>query len=290
MIEKLLRLSCFFVFLGRGYEHIFFDAPYRAFFWDEELLKPLVEGFSSCSWHEYVTSPLTDLFIEKIVLAIGIFYLICAYLSLFVKKDNLWRKRILFIGSVSLFILSLLKFKTHFYQIGQILELTLQWSSGLFLIYYINQEINPSDEKLYKFLKLAVGLTFLGHGLYAIGYYPVPGKFIDMIIIMTALSEDQSLLFLQVAGVFDIFVFSFCNLNLIDKYVFSFAAIWGGFTSFARIGTSLFLSLSLSSLHSSFYEVIFRLPHFLIPLACVYISLNNQKNLSPQNLQSYVGN
>jgi len=41
----VLRISCCCLLVGRAWQHLFWDAPFRAFLWDEHLLQGIVEGF-----------------------------------------------------------------------------------------------------------------------------------------------------------------------------------------------------------------------------------------------------
>ena len=71
---KLLKISVVLVFLGRAWQFIFWDAPFRTFFWNENLLKPFVETVIGIDWQTYAHSPLLDVFIDSSVFAFGILY------------------------------------------------------------------------------------------------------------------------------------------------------------------------------------------------------------------------
>ena len=40
---KILKLAIVLVFAGRDWQHIFWNVPFRNFFFDEQLLKPIIE-------------------------------------------------------------------------------------------------------------------------------------------------------------------------------------------------------------------------------------------------------
>jgi hypothetical protein len=65
MFRYLLSFSAFLIFFGRAYQFFFFGAPYRAIFWDESLLSPVVEGLFNYTWQEYATNLKVNTFIEK---------------------------------------------------------------------------------------------------------------------------------------------------------------------------------------------------------------------------------
>ena len=59
-----------------------------------------------------------------------------------------------------------------------------------------NKKTGEAETVLY--LKIAIALTFSAHGLYAIGYYPQPGVFVDMLINILHFSETTAKDFLFV--------------------------------------------------------------------------------------------
>ncbi|MEL7118269.1 MAG: hypothetical protein AAFO07_02480, partial [Bacteroidota bacterium] len=73
------------VLLGRAYQHLFFEAPYRAFFLDEGSFGWVIKFFSKQSWLEYATNLTTDHSILKYGQTVGIIFLI-ATIALFVAK------------------------------------------------------------------------------------------------------------------------------------------------------------------------------------------------------------
>ena len=114
----LLKLASFFVFFGRGYEHIIWDAPFRSLLWDQDLLSPIIENIFNTSWQDYVTSLRTDSVINSLIKANGIFYFICAILCLtLTENSSKLHKGILYTGGVFLVLLSLLITKSKFYHI-----------------------------------------------------------------------------------------------------------------------------------------------------------------------------
>ena len=85
---NLLKLSVFLIFIGRAWQHIFWDAPFRTFFWNESLLKSFVEKYLNISWTNYVTSPQTDAFIQTCIQANGVLYAIAAFCAIIITKNN----------------------------------------------------------------------------------------------------------------------------------------------------------------------------------------------------------
>ncbi|MFN7116886.1 MAG: hypothetical protein ACK4TA_08820, partial [Saprospiraceae bacterium] len=265
----LLQIAVVAVFLGRAWQHLYWDAPYRVLLWDEDWMRPIVQGIFGWQWEDYVTSMPIDRGIQNFIRATGGYYIVAALAAIFINK---WKKIaviILWIGAVSLIMLALLYCKDKFYHIGQFLEYTLQWSSPLFLIWlYRRQAVGP---QFLIWMKIAIALTFVCHGLYAIGYYPRPGEFLEMSMVILNINEAGALLFLQIVGILD-FVGSILLFlpAKISRVALWYLAFWGLVTTFARVLAPFQLGISIDTiLLQHLHESIYRMPHFLVPLALV---------------------
>lgn len=271
---NLIRIAVFLIFIGRAWQHLFWDAPYRTFFWDESLLKPFIENWFDMSWTTYATSPKTDSFVQGVIKGKGILYLLAAISTILITKTN---KKIfqipIFLGGVSLIILSVLLTKEKFYHIAQFFEHSIQFGTPFLFLYFLKDNYNEAKALL--ILKILVAVTFFSHGLYAFGAYPVPGKFVDMVIQIFGCSESFAVTFLYIAGIIDFILAVVIFIPKIDKYAIIYAVIWGLLTAFARIVANFYIDFPLQSLHQNLHQVLYRLPHGLVPL----FILIKEKNL-----------
>ncbi len=262
----LLKITVFLIFIGRAWQHLFWDAPYRTFFWDEALLKPIVEGWFNVSWREYATSANTDAFVQSFIRGKGILYLLAAICTLLISKLN--NKRLfripIFLGGISLIILSILLTKEKFYHIAQFFEHSIQFGLPFVFLYTLKE--NYRESKGIFIIKTLIAITFFSHGLYAFGAYPVPGKFVDMVINILGCSESIAITLLYIAGILDFILAVLIFIPKVAKYALIYAVIWGLLTALARIVANFYLDFPLQSLHQNLYEVIYRLPHGLAPL------------------------
>ncbi|UZO80322.1 hypothetical protein NBT05_15370 [Aquimarina sp. ERC-38] len=266
---RVLRLTTFFVFLGRAYQHIFWDAPHRSFFWDESLLQPFVENVFSISWQDYVTNLRVDGFIQSIIRGDGYLYLLAAICTLIIKEKQFRFIQIpILIGGISLFILAVLLTKEKFYHIAQFFEHSLQFGIPFVFLRMIKMGTIRSKDVLT--LKILTAVTFAAHGLYALGVYPVPGYFIDMVIQILNLSESTSIQLLYVAGILDIVIAILIFVPKVAVYALGYAFIWGLLTALARIVSGFDVHFIGTSLHQSLYLTVYRLPHALVPLLLLY--------------------
>jgi hypothetical protein len=270
LVHLTLRLATFLLFAGRGWQHLFWDVPFRALLWDKELMEPVVLFFRGGTWQEYVTSAATDRFIQNIINGFGIFYAFMAVLTLLVRGKLLTRLAWLYIlSSVSLAFLAFLYSKEKFYHVGQFFEYTIQFLLPLFFLYTATGRIRLTRLLLY--MKIAIALTFTAHGLYALGIYPLPGVFTDMFITILGVSETTARQLLLLAGVLD-FVVSVCLfIPGIAKYATLYAVLWGGLTALARTWGNFYPDFPLESLHQNLHETFIRMPHMLVPLAVLLI-------------------
>lgn len=265
-----LRVAAFMLFAGRAWQHLFWDAPFRALLWDQKIMEGLVVRITGGTWQEYVTSEKADHFIQWVTTGFGIFYSVMAVLTLFVTSR--WRKVtwLYVVSSVSLAFLAFLYSKDKFYHVGQFFEYSIQFLLPLFFIFAVTRKVELS--KLNLGMKIAIALTFTSHGLYAFGAYPQPGNFVDMVIHIFHCSESFAKSFLKVAGILDFVISVTIFIPRLARVSLLYAAIWGGLTALARTWANFYIEFPLDSLHQNLFETFYRLPHMLVPLVVLLIN------------------
>ncbi|WP_435261070.1 hypothetical protein [Tenacibaculum sp. nBUS_03] len=281
---SLLKISSFLIFIGRAYQHLFWDAPFRSFFWDQHLLEPIVTTVFGVSWQSYVTNLNTDHAIQFLTRITGVLYSLCAVISLAInEKSKRWMYSVLKLGSVSLILLALLLTKEKFYHLIMFFEHTIQFGVPIALLYYLKTRNN--HQLIFK-LKIFIALAFTCHGMYAIGvFYPLPGNFVTMTLNILPVTETSAKNLLFIAGGLDFIIAIAMFIPKTAKIALVYASFWGFITAFARIISGLNYDISISIFHQYFYLVIYRLPHGIVPLI-VYIYLTNQGNVNIKNVKS----
>ncbi|PIK13742.1 hypothetical protein [Halobacteriovorax sp. JY17] len=262
VLEFIIRLSTFTVLFGRGIQHLFYDAPYRIILWNEGLLSPIFNLFG-WSWTDYVTSPVTDRLINLSVIFVGVILLLTSLVVVFNYRKG---EKLLYLSGAYLVVLSGLYMSSKFFIPAQFIEYSAQMFSPFALILFWKK---GESDKLILFIRIAVALTFIGHGSYALGIFPVPGNFIDMVINIIGCSESSARILLQVMGGLDFLAAILIFLPLVDQWALGFCCMWGALTSFARIGEESVFGLSHTLLTLG-HEFIMRGPHFLLPLFLIY--------------------
>lgn len=275
-----LRVATFLLFAGRAWQHLFWDAPFRALLWDQEIMEGWIARITGGTWQEYVTSERADHFIQSAATGFGIFYSLMAVLTLFVTARWKKVKWLYVVSSVSLALLAFLYSKDKFYHVGQFFEYSIQFMLPLFFIFALTRTAALS--KLNLAMKIAIALTFTSHGLYAFGAYPQPGVFVDMVIHIFHCSESFAKTFLKIAGVLDFVVSITIFVPRLARISLLYAALWGGLTALARTWANFYIEFPLESLHQNLYETLYRVPHMLVPLAAFLLTYSGPARSNKQ--------
>ncbi len=279
-IFLILQAATIAVFLGRAWQHLRWDAPYWALFWDENWMRPLVEELWGEPWAVYVSE--SGRTILSLIRTVGWFYLLCALAAAFIRRLKKIAVAILFAGGISLFFLALLYCKEKFFHLGQFLEYTLQWGSPFLLIWlFIKQNISL---RFIFGIKIAIAFTFICHGLYAVGYYPRPGEFTEMTLILLQIGDQAAMRFLQTVGWLDFLasILIFLPFSQIRMLGLLYCMLWGFATTIARVWAHFQIDFWQNSLSQWLHESLYRFPHFLIPGALLlyyFYAASNRQNL-----------
>ncbi len=286
--SKTIRLLQFLVFAllwGRAWQGLFWDLPLRAFFWDQFWLEGIVTTLTQDTWQQYVTnqSMPTDQLIDGLGVGLGLFWALSGIGVFFLKNWPRLGKAIWYANSVTLFLLALLYFKERYWQIGQLVEYSTQIAMPAILAYVWYKGKNTSPFRTA--LKGVIALTFIAHGLYAIGYYPQPGTWIEWCRNIFGFEGDESVrYFLMTAGVLDFAAAGALFLPYRWGYrpALLYCIVWGFATAFARLAGNFYVDVLFQSLHQHLYEVAYRLVHGGLPLLLWYWlkEAEKQKNLT----------
>ena len=216
---------------------------------------------------------MNDTLIKNIIQGLGVFFLMSA-LALFTKTKR--STYFLKLAGVLIVILSLLYWKDKFWRIGELTEYSAQMITLFFGASILFQEKKIKGWILP--LKIAISLTFIGHGIYAIGWHPQPGYFIDMCINVFGFTEPTSVLFLKIMGVLD-FIFAIgLFIPALEKWSLYYMIIWGIATSISRLLAHIHIPTFLEDLNQWGFEVLVRFPHFTIPII-LFLWLKVRKDL-----------
>ena len=270
-VGSVLRIACVALLIGRGLDAVIGDLPLRTILWNQALLEPLVSGVFGVPWENYVRSLLLDRIINTLSTSVGIYFLVVSSLVISGKaKDRL--PKLLKIASGILAAVFVLKFMEKSFAIGMLIEHGAQFMAPLAYSWWLSQGRITKQHELA--IKIAIACTFLGHALFAVGFHPVPGGFIDMIINVLGFSQEGAKELLLVAGSLDIACAIFIFIPVLDRYALCFMIAWGLITASARVLAHVDLDQFFYTAHQWGLEMIYRLPHGLLPLAVFLVNKN----------------
>jgi len=241
-IFLLVQVATVSVFLGRAWQHIIWDAPFRTLLWDESWMTSILPWFSNMAYEDFITSAEMDETIQNGIKLNGWFYVVCALVAIFIKKIPRALTYILWLGSASLIFLAFLYCKEKFFQWGQFWEYSLQFGSPIFLFFLWKKQD-----------------------------YPRPGHFTEMVMTILGVNESSAIMFLNAAGILDLVIaIGIFTKGKIRNWILLYTIFWGLATTMARIVGHFYLDMMEDTLMMWVHESVYRMPHFLIPLTVYY--------------------
>lgn len=279
----LLQVCVAFIFVGRAYQAIFHDISMRALFWDRNYMEGIVWLFFGWSWDDYASSVGVDVALQRVAFFIGLFWVLCGVLAVGLPRFNKrWVRRVLRVGTVFLVFLHLFEWKDKFLLWGQLLEHAAQASAPLLLI-YLSRAQTPISAQFIRTVKIIIALTFFCHGLFAVGWYPVPAPWIEWCISVFGFSPQGSLTFLFTMGILDFVAAFLLFVRPLSQAALWYCIVWGFLTALARIVANFYPDIVFVSLHQWWHETAFRLIHGGLPLALWFL-LRQQTETQEQHL------
>lgn len=234
-------------------------------------MEGVITNLFGISWYEYASSSVQDQMIESTKVFFGLFYLGCAVICLLINEKRKWAGWIMIVSSVLLTFLALLYCKEKFFHVGQFFEYSIQLVSPTLLYYLVFDRI--SKRKTVLLASIATALTFTCHGLYALGFYPQPGHFVDMTIRGFLVNEEVARLMLKVFGALDIVISIGIFIPNMARICWIYAVLWGLATALARVWTNFYWDFPLESLNQWIPEMLYRIPHGTIPILVLMITI-----------------
>lgn len=282
IIFLLALLACIGVLLGRGWQHIFWDPPYRTLLWDENLLKPLVQKIFGMSWEQYVTNNTIDYNLQTSFKIIGVFLSLGAVFAIFINKLKRISVVYLLCCAAWLLLLAIIYWKEYFWDIPQFIELTSQWMAPVIFV-ALYKSFNRNIDIL-RILRITLALTFCGHGLYALGFVPLPGSWVDMVINAFSISETGAKHFLKTIGVLDILAAILVFIPKTERIGFWYMFLWGSIAALGRLVGTFYPEIGIFNfLYQQIGEFVYRFPQFLFPLMALFIIKESKRQRSQLN-------
>jgi hypothetical protein len=290
----LICLSAIASIFFRGVLGLFYPMSLNSLVWDETLIAPIA-SFLGVSFNQVISLPVTEIlsYAGSVFACIMVLVGISTGLSIY---NNVYRKlydcsgpaiippnknfeTLLLVSSALIFFVCVLKVVGRGFNPLILVEWACQIGSCLVLICLIRKQ---SISKSLRLAEICVALTFIGHGLFALGWpYAVPSHFIDMFVSFVGTTESLSRQILLVIGLLDVLVGLSLFFKIRSTAILSWAIVWGGVTALARTATMVMPN----SLENNLYwltESAVRLPHMLLPLAVLVgwkVALKTEKEI-----------
>ncbi len=262
-MERCLRWAAVSVCLATGAKALLHDLPLRALLWDAAWWTWFANA-AGYSWTEWVTDPAVDQSINGLNLGLGLLLLAVAALLAFGRSRAVGVAVVL--ATILLLLQHFLIAKEAFWQLGQVLELGLQTGAPLIWYAYIK---GPRGEAYWRWVRWVVATTFVGHGLYAVGFHPVPANFVLMTQAGFGVGEALARQLLISVGILDFLAAFFLVLPFRRAQWLALCWLlpWALLTTVARLWSYGGLVGMGTLLRQWLPEVVLRLPHLLVPLA-----------------------
>lgn len=266
--SKLLSWATAGLFIGYAWIGVFFDFPFREVLWNEALISPLLSVFQ-IDWTWWVSAEGINAYLPGLQMFLSLL-LVLGFIGVVWSKlpgRRIWIST----SAILVLLILLLGWPGHNHTFGYLLEIALRGGTPFL---WLTHRGGKRSGKLYTIAKWLIAATFIGHGLYALNFYPRPGSFVNWTSAGLGLSESASIQVLNAVGILDLVA---AALLLLPKPSWSLPVAmiwlipWGFLTTTARLWsnsayeewTYLFLRWTP--------EVLIRLPHVLVVIA-VYLA------------------
>ncbi|MFT7343441.1 MAG: hypothetical protein ACI9XP_000014 [Lentimonas sp.] len=258
ILISTLRYCVFLLLFWKGMTHFSSDQPYEYVF-DNDYFIRFYAGFILIAVSATALLPLSML-----------------------KFPNF--KWGFFIASIILAIHSYCGYVKVGYLPEQFVEHSLQMALPIMLFLQLYNEERTFTYVVFG-LRVALALTFVGHGTYALGYHILPDHFVKMTNTILRMEGELAKQFLFIIGLIDMAVAILMFIPKTQKAALAYMFIWGILTAFARPVSQLgeIQNMEFYTIHLP--NALYRLPHGLIPL-CLYV-LSTKKGYIKQYKPSF---
>ncbi|MEZ5303814.1 MAG: hypothetical protein R3F11_24695, partial [Verrucomicrobiales bacterium] len=247
--------------------------------WDEGLSASLVEKFFGMEWGDWASSLEVDDRITAAIRVQGWIFLALAG-AVLVPIRHLAFRSLYLVATLNLIFLAWLKYHDAGMAIAQFYEHASQFLLPAILFMALG------GRRWIPVAKAALAATFIGHGLYALGWtsewmwfsHPRPGDFTEMTMICLGIeSESAAENLLVVAGAVDLAAAAGLVFGAkVRSLSLSYMVVWGALTALARPWSKFDPHAAAESLFRWIPELLYRVPHFVLPL-CILLALRSKK-------------
>ena len=242
--------------------HFYWEGPYGVLLWQDSTFELATR--MGLDWEEFVGSGANDGFVQKWIARVWWLYLACAVLSLTVGPKSWIQMSGLALGSGLLTVLSYAAYVSAQSQLPMFIEHGSQMLIPILLAMALT--LGAGHRVTVTTAIIALIMTFAGHGSYAIGIWPTPGKFYGMTTVILGVEYPTAQAILRTVGVFDLLACIGICIPYLRRASAVYATVWGFLTAIARPVAGMSWGLNYWGADQYLHEAVLRTPHFLIPL------------------------
>jgi len=259
----MLQLTVCLTLASRGWLMYKWGSHIRSLLWNEEAVSPLLEKYTSLSWEDYALE--SDPFITTGIEWLGIILMVGAVLTLLMRVPYFTVFKWFLVPLWA--ILTLDSFSNYVdvnYQVAMLIEYVLQAGIPLLFLWVL---VWPMALKTWAWMaSLCLSACFIGHGLYAVGFHPVPWSFQVMTMDILGVSEESALAFLYTVGVLDFVAAIAILVPQLRRVGIYYMVVWGGATAIARILAHYDPAQKYNGMDPWIAECVVRSSHWLVPM------------------------
>ncbi|MEM9283077.1 MAG: hypothetical protein AAGA96_14720 [Verrucomicrobiota bacterium] len=260
---SLLQISVSLTFLARGWLTWRWDSPIRGLIWHEDWWSGWLETRFDLPWSAFAKA--SDFYINAGLTILGVTLMLLALVPWLITRRRFRSLRwLLWLGTALLALDSFARWVDKNFDLGMGIEHALQIFAPAILFFIVSSR----DRARIASWLLGIGsaFTFVGHGLYAIGFHPVPLSYQTMTMKLLRVENETAIRFLVGAGLLDFLAALALLFRPVRVIGLLYMVGWGFLTAMARIGSHLGMAQPLYGLDPWIAETLVRTTHWMLPL------------------------
>jgi len=257
-----LRLGAGLCLAGWAWVHFYWEGPLGVLVWHESTFQLATR--IGLTWEEFVGTGADDGFVQVWLGRIWALFLTCAVLA-FTARQQTWLQLLGLVGGSGLVVvLSYALYVSSTWQLPMFVEHGGQMLMPVLLVLALR--LGAAHHLTIGTAMLALIMTFVGHGSYAMGLWPTPGNYYAMTTVVLGVEYPVAKAILRTAGALDFLVCLGVCLPITRSASALYATMWGFLTAIARPVAGMSWGLNYWGADQFLHEAVLRAPHFLIPL------------------------
>jgi len=276
-LSRMIQIALVLTLFARGWLTFFWDHPMRGLIWYEEWWEPVLQKYVSMSWAEFAMS--SDSWISRLIKGCGLWLMLTSVLvgvMRHVAPHYLRWSLVPVMGFMALDVFA--RFMEHDERLGMGIEFSLQ--AVMPLLFFMMLGRSPRWHIVQNLALLATSLCFIGHGLFAVGYYPVPWEYQNMCMRFFRCGAEEAKLFLLVMGCLDFVAVVLLAVPRLRQLALGYMVVWGLATALARVLTHLEATQRWYGLDPWLLESLVRSSHWMVPLMLWCLFSRRDENVS----------